>query len=75
MQGIQHADGQRRGEAVARGHDAVEFSLNPGVHLNDADLASGDILIHLGQDAFGSTGLDETFTFFSECNAPQFIKG
>ena len=75
MQGIQRADGQRRGMAIAGGHYAVEFSLHPSVHFDDADLAGGDVPIHLGQDAFGCASLDESFALFTEGNAPHLVEG
>src|ERR1039458_5822911 len=71
VQSIQRADGERRGVAIAGGHYAVEFSLYPSIHFDDADLAGGDVLIHLGQDAFGCPGLDETFALFAECRSEE----
>ena len=75
MQSIQRADGQRRAVAIACGHYTVEFGLYPSVHFDDADLAGGDVLIHLSQDAFGGASPDEPFALFAECNTPHLIKG
>ena len=61
--------------AVASSHDGVEFSLYPSINFDDADLAGGDVLTDLGQDAFGCASLDEPFALFAECNPPHLIKG
>ncbi len=60
---------------IANGHYPVEFSFNFCVQLDNPDLAGGDVLIDLSEDAFCRTGLDEAFAFFPKGNAPHFIEG
>ncbi len=70
VQGVQCADKQRRSVAITSGHDAIKFSFHLGIRFNNADLAGGDVLMHLGQNGFGGASPDETFTFFTKGYAP-----